>query len=78
MQRAMDWARVLPIFVQFGGGALLCAVGVWAGLTSGYVDTSLRNDRRALAIVVAGYVGLLVLACVFTLWLPTALPEPTP
>lgn len=65
-----DMARVLPIAVQFGVGAILCTVGVWAGITSGFVDLNLPQDRRAVGIVIAGYAALFVLACVFTFWLP--------
>lgn len=73
-----DMARVLPIIIQFGGGAILCAIGLWAGLRSGYLDLNLPADRRAVAIVFAGYLLLFGLACMFTFWLPfLALPEAT-
>ena len=65
-----DFARVLPIVIQFGVGALLCAVGVWAGITSGFLNLTLPGDRRSVAYIVGGFVGLLILACVFTFWLP--------
>lgn len=68
----MDMMRVWPIFVQFGFGAVMCAVGLWAGWRSGYLDFSLPADRRIVAIVVAGFIGLLALAAVFTFWLPFA------
>lgn len=65
-----DMARVWPIVVQFGVGAILCIVGVWAGISSGFVDFKLPQDRRAVGIIIAGYAGLLILACIFTFWLP--------
>lgn len=65
-----DWPRILPLFVQFGVGAVLCLIGVWAGLSSGYVDLKVAEDRRAVVIVGAGFLGLLLLATVFTFWLP--------
>ncbi len=70
----MEMARILPIFVQFGIGALLCAVGIWAGLRGGYLDWKHPEDKRLLVIIAAGYLGLLVLSCAFTFWLPF-LPE---
>jgi hypothetical protein len=74
----VEMARVLPILVQFGGGAILCAIGIGAGLRSGYLDLSLPADRRAIGIIVAGYFLLLGLACAFTFWLPhLALPGGT-
>jgi hypothetical protein len=66
----VEMSRILPILVQFGGGALLCWVGVHAGIKSGYLDLKLAQDRRALAIVVGGYLALLVLYIAFTFWLP--------
>lgn len=66
----MEMARVWPIVCQFGVGGLLCLVGVWFGLTSGYLDLKNREDKRLLAIIVAGYLGLLALSAVFTFWLP--------
>lgn len=66
----MDMAHTLPILVQFGGGALLCAVGIVAGITSGYLDMQVGEDRRAVFIIIGGYLGLLIFSCVFTYWLP--------
>ncbi len=66
----VDMARVWPILCQFGIGGLLCIVGVWAGLSSGYLDMNLKDDRRLIAVIVGGFVGLLVLSCAFTFWLP--------
>lgn len=65
-------ARVWPILCQFGIGGLLCLIGLWAGLSSGYLDLQLKQDRRLLAIFIGGYAGLLALACLFTFWLPYA------
>lgn len=73
-----DMARVWPIVVQFGVGAILCAVGIWAGVTSGFLDWKLPQDRRAVGIIVAGFAGLLVLACIFTFWLPNVGNEAAP
>lgn len=66
----MEMARVWPIICQFGVGGLLCLVGVYFGLSSGYLDLGNREDKRLLVIVAAGYLGLLVLSAVFTFWLP--------
>lgn len=65
-----DMARVWPIVVQFGVGAILCAIGTWAGISSGYLDLKVAEDKRIVWTVVGGYLGLLILACVFTFWLP--------
>ena len=66
----VEMARVWPIIIQFGGGAVLCAIGLWAGLSSGYLDLKIPEDRRAVGVVFAGFVGLLILSCIFTFWLP--------
>ncbi len=66
----MDMARVWPIIVQYGFGAVLCAIGIWCGIRSGYLDLRHREDKRLLTILVAGFVGLLILVCLFTFWLP--------
>lgn len=66
----MEMARVWPIICQFGFGAVLCTIGIWCGLSSGYLDLTHRDDRRLLVAIWAGYFGLLILACVFTFWLP--------
>lgn len=62
--------RVLPIAVQFGFGAFLCGIGVWAGISSGYLDLKLASERRLLYVIVAGFLGLLALSVIFTFWLP--------
>ena len=75
----LDVMRAWPIAVQFGGGALLCAIGIWAGLQSGYLDLKTQpDDRWVLRVIAGGFVALLVLACVFTFWLPLVPREVTP
>jgi hypothetical protein len=53
-------------------------VGVWAGVKSGYLNWDDPGDRRILLIVALGYVGLLLLYCAFTFWLPFAVEEVAP
>ena len=65
-----DMARVWPIIVQFGVGAILCAIGVSCGIASGYLDLKNAEDKRVVFIVIVGFVGLLVLSSIFTFWLP--------
>ncbi|MBI2423912.1 MAG: hypothetical protein HYV27_13860 [Candidatus Hydrogenedentes bacterium] len=72
----MEYTRVLPILVQFGVGAILCAAGLVAGWRSGYLDLSLADDRREVLIIIGGFAALLLLSCIFTFWLPMVLPEP--
>lgn len=74
----MDMARVWPIVVQFGFGAVLCAIGLWCGWRSGYLDLRLREDRRLVAMIVGGFAGLLALVCAFTFWLPYVSSAPGP
>ena len=74
----MDMARVWPIICQFGIGALLCALGLWSSIRGGYLDWSLPDDRRLVGIIVLGFVGLLILSCVFTFWLPFVPAEASP
>lgn len=66
----MNWLRVWPIVCEFGIGAVLCLVGIWCGLRGKYLDMTVSEDRRLLAILIAGYVFLLALICVFTFWAP--------
>ena len=66
----VDMARVWPIFCQSGVGAVLCFIGIWTGYRSGYLDMHNRDDRRAIGIIIAGFLGLLILFCLFTFWLP--------
>ena len=65
-----DMARILPIFVQFGGGFILSAIGLWCGIKSNYLDLSVPEDKRVVYIIVGGFVFLLLLSCAFTFWLP--------
>jgi hypothetical protein len=74
----LDMARVWPIICQFGVGAILGGIGMWAGYSSGYVDLKIPADRRLMAYMVGGYVALLILSCMFTFWLPFIAPEVTP
>lgn len=74
----IDMAHVWPIVVQFGVGGVMCAVGVAAGLRSGYLNLDLPDDRKLMRMVVGGYLGLLALSLAFTFWLPYVLPERTP
>lgn len=66
----MGIERVLPIVVEFGIGAVLCAIGIWCGVSSGYLDLKDSRDQRMIAMIVAGFAGLLVFYCAFTFWLP--------
>ena len=66
----MDMSRVWPIICQYGFGAVLCAIGIIAGLKSGYLDLKVSEDKRLLAIFVAGYLLLLIFVCVFTFFAP--------
>ncbi len=74
----MEFSRVLPIIMQFGFGALLGGVGLWAGLKSGYIDWHEPEDRRTLYILVAGYIAFLLASCLFTFYLPFVPEAPTP
>lgn len=62
--------RVWPIVCQYGIGAILCAVGIWFGLRGGYLNLRLSEDRRLLAILVAGYLLLLATVSFFTFVAP--------
>jgi len=66
----MDMLRVWPIVVEFGVGAVLCFVGIWCGLRGNYLDMKVSEDRRLLALLVAGYFFLLAIMCIFTFWAP--------
>ena len=74
----MEMARVWPIVCQFGIGAVLCALGTWAGIRSGYLDLGNPGDRRIVVVIVVGYVALLILSCLFTFWLPFVPAEAAP
>ena len=66
----MDWLRIYPLLLQFGAGAVMCAVGVWCGISSGYFERGTASTRRMIAVVVGGYLGLLAVAILFTFVLP--------
>lgn len=66
----MSAARWLPILVQFGVGAILGGIGLWAGLSSGYLDWQHADDRRTVYLLVAGYFVFLLFSCLFTFYLP--------
>ncbi|MFO7973835.1 MAG: hypothetical protein R6V12_04295 [Candidatus Hydrogenedentota bacterium] len=66
----MDMARVWPIVCQYGIGGILLAIGIWSGISGGYLDLKHPRDRRLLYILAGGFLFLLVLVSVFTFWLP--------
>jgi hypothetical protein len=66
----VNMLRVWPIVCQFGVGALLCLIGIWGGLRGGYLNLRVSEDRRLLAILIAGYLFVLVIVCVFTFLAP--------
>ena len=66
----MNMARVWPIVLQYGAGALLCAIGVWCGIRSGFLDLDSAEGKRLFAIIVGGFLAMLALVCIFTFWLP--------
>lgn len=65
-----DMARIWPIIVQFSGGFILCAIGLWAGIQSNYLDLKNSEDKRLVYIIIGGFIFLLLLASAFTFWLP--------
>jgi len=66
----MNMARVWPIVLQYGVGAVLCGIGVWCGIRSGFLDLKQTEGKRLLAMIVGGFFAMLALACLFTFWLP--------
>ena len=44
----MDMARVWPIVCQYSVGGILLALGIWSGISSGYLDLNQARDRRLL------------------------------
>jgi len=66
----MNLLRVWPIVCEFGVGAVLCLVGILAGLRGGYFDLKVVEDRRFLAVLAGGYLLLLAIMCVFTFVAP--------
>ena len=65
-----EMARIWPILCQFGIGGILGLVGLWAGLSSGYLDLTLAHHRKLLGVLLGGYALLLLFSCAFTFWLP--------
>jgi hypothetical protein len=66
----VEMARIWPIIVQFGIGLILCMIGLWGGFKGGYMHLRFTQDRRMLAVIVGGFVALLLLSVMFTFWLP--------
>ena len=66
----MDMLRVWPLVIQFGAGALMCGVGLYCGLSSGYLDKGSGTARRVVGVTVAGYLGLLAIMSFFTFVAP--------
>jgi len=66
----MNMLRVWPIVCEFGIGALLCLVGIFCGLRGGYLNLKIAEDRRLLVVLVAGYLFMLAIVCVFTFMAP--------
>ncbi len=62
--------RVWPIICQYGIGAVLCLIGIWCGLRGKYLDLKTAEDRRLLIILIAGYLLMLVVVCIFTFLAP--------
>ena len=66
----MNMLRVWPIVCEFGVGAVLCLIGIVCGLRGKYLDLKIAEDRRLLAILIAGYLFMLAIVCVFTFLSP--------
>lgn len=66
----MDMSRVWPIVCQYGIGAVLCIIGIGYGLRGGYLNLRLAQDRRLMVTLIAGYLLMLALVCVFTFVAP--------
>ncbi len=66
----MNMLRVWPIVCQFGVGAVLCLAGIWAGFRGRYLNLKIPEDRRLVVTLIAGYLLLLALACLFTFLSP--------
>ena len=66
----MNMLRVWPIVCEFGIGALLCIIGIFCGLRGGYLNLKIAEDRRLLVILIAGYLFMLAVVCVFTFLSP--------
>jgi hypothetical protein len=72
----MEMARIWPILVEFGVGAVLCMLGIWCGIASGYLELKDARDRRLLILFVGGFAGLLLFYLAFTFWLPFVTHHP--
>jgi len=66
----VNMLRVWPIVCQFGVGALLCFIGIWCGLRGGYLNLKITEDRRLIVILVAGFLLMLAIVCIFTFLAP--------
>ena len=66
----MEFSRVVSVAVQYGFGAVLCGIGIWCGIRSGYLTLAHRDDRRLLATIVVGFFLLLAFSLAFTVILP--------
>jgi hypothetical protein len=73
----MDMLRVWPIVIQYGVGGVICAIGIWCGVRSGYVDLKTSEGKRLIAVVVGGYFALLLVVSFFTFIAPNW-PAETP
>ena len=62
--------RVWPIICQYGIGAVLCLIGILCGLRGKYLDLKIAEDRRLLAILIAGFLLMLAVVCIFTFLAP--------
>jgi hypothetical protein len=62
--------RVWPIICQYGIGAVLCLVGIWCGLRGRYFDLKIKEDRRLLVILIAGFLLMLAIVSIFTFLAP--------
>ena len=67
-----EMTRVWPIVCEFGVGGVLMAVGIWAGLSSGYLCLGRREDKRLLGVLIGGYVLLLAGYAILTFMAPRA------
>ena len=74
----MNMARVWPIVLQYGVGAILCGIGIYCGVRSGFLDLKQPGGKRLLAIIVGGFLAMLALVCIFTFWLPFVPKEAAP